>query len=64
MDNVRCNRIGKERSGLHRLLKVQLPTSGLRNEILSKSSALKALPDPWYKMYIKKDPAPCLPERE
>ena len=49
-----CNRIGKERPGFNRLIKIQLPTSAIRNEMLKNASKLKKLSEPWDKIYIKK----------
>ena len=55
LNNIKHSRIGKERPGFHRLIKVELPTSHIRNDILKNTSKLKTLSAPWDKIYIKKD---------
>ena len=55
LENCHVSRIGKEKPETSRLMKVRLPSTDERNEILNNASALKALLEPWSKMYIKKD---------
>ena len=54
-DTLEVHRIGKEKAGIPRLVKVKLPSSAIRNEILNKASTLQRLSEPWSKVYIKKD---------
>ena len=58
LENLVCNRIGKERPGFHRLVKVELPSIDLRNNILKNAAKLKTLSEVWSKIYIKKDMHP------
>ena len=55
LENCHVSRIGKEKPETSRLMKVHLPSTDVRNEILNNAPAFKALPEPWSKVYIKKD---------
>ena len=58
LENIVVNQIGQAKSDSNRLVKVQLPSTVLQNEILNKASVLKKLPASWSKIYIKKDRHP------
>ena len=55
IQNITVNRIGVEKPGANRLVKLILPSSVIRNNILSKAPKIKNLNPSWSKVYIKKD---------
>ena len=54
-ENIEVNRIGKINPGKDRFIKVKLPTTNIRNDILKKKAILKTLADPLNRIFIKKD---------
>ena len=55
IENFEISRLGKPRPGANRTIKIKLASTKDRNEFLKDGYKLKALEDPWKKIYIKKD---------
>ena len=53
-----ASRLGEPKPGYNRVLKVVLPSIDERNEFLKNSIKMKEAPEPWSKVYIKKDQHP------
>ena len=58
IENMDISRIGTERAGYNRVVKITLPSMDDRNEFLKNTSKMKDAPEPWKKVYIKKDQHP------
>ena len=58
MDTMNISRIGAEKAGYNRVVKIILPSVEIRNEFLKNTSKMKECEDPWKKVYIKKDQHP------
>ena len=56
--NLNISRIGAERKGYNRFVKIILPSINDRNEFLKNAVKLKSSPAPWSKIFIKKDQHP------
>ena len=54
-DTFEMLRIGQEKVGVTRLLKVNVQTKERRDKILERAKILKDKSDPWKKVYVKKD---------
>ena len=53
--NLTVTRIGAERTGYKRIMKVIFSTNTERDEFLKNAEKLKSAPDPWNKVFIRKD---------
>ena len=51
-------RLGEEKAGFNRVLKIVLGDMEERNEFLKDSMKMKAAPAPWNKVFVKKDQHP------
>ena len=58
LQDLNITRIGKEREGFNRLIKVETKSSEDRNEFLKNSGKLKDAGEMWKKVYLKKDEHP------
>ena len=58
MDTMDISRMGVEKVGYNRVVKIVLPSVEVRNEFLKNTSKMKDCQDPWKKVYIKKDQHP------
>ena len=58
--DIEVTRLSKKQSGKSRVLKVNVLKKETRDLICSKSKLLKALAEPWNKIYIKKDTHPVI----
>ena len=54
-EHIQVDRLGQEKAGIPRMIKVTLPSSDIRNLVLENTSSLKDLPEPWCKIYVNKD---------
>ena len=55
VENWQISRIGQVRQGSTRAMKVVTTSAEERDKVLPLSSKLKSLPEPWSKVYVKKD---------
>ena len=55
VENWQISRIGQVREGSTRAMKVTTTSTEERDKVLPLSSKLKSQPEPWSKIYIKKD---------
>ena len=55
VENWQISRIGQVRQGSTRAMKVVTTSAEEREKVLPLSSKLKSLPEPWSKVYVKKD---------
>ena len=58
MENMEVSRMGTARAGYNRVVKIVLPSMEDRNEFLKNTVKMKDTPEPWKKVYIKKDQHP------
>ena len=58
VDDLSLSRLGAEKRGYNRTIKIILESSDERNEFLKNTMKLKNAPDPWNKVFIKKDQHP------
>ena len=56
--NLKIFRLGKERRGYNRFIKIVLSSVNDRDEFIKNTEKLKASPEPWNKVFIKKDQHP------
>ena len=57
-------RIGKQRHGYNRAIKIKLASTKERNEFIKNAKILKSLNDPWIYVYIKKRSKYCICHRK
>ena len=58
LQNLKISRIGQERNGIPRMLKVEFADMKARDAFVKNSSKMKEAPEIWKKVYIKKDQHP------
>ena len=58
IDTLNISRLGEEKEGYNRVVKIILPTVEARNEFLKNTSKMKDAPNPWNKVFVKKDQHP------
>ena len=58
IEELDISRIGVEKAGYNRVIKIILPTVEKRDEFLKNTSKMKDAPSPWNKVFIKKDQHP------
>ena len=58
LGNLKISRIGQERNGIPRMLKVEFADMKARDAFVKNSSKMKEAPEVWKKVYIKKDQHP------
>ena len=56
--NLDITRLGKEKPGYNRMLKIKLQSITDRDEFLKNAKKLKDAPQVWSKVYLKKDQHP------
>ena len=58
VEHLRIERIGREREGIPRMIKIQFQNMGKRDAFVKNSSKMKEAPEAWKKVYVKKDQHP------
>ncbi len=58
IERLDVSRIGKQREGFSRMIKIVFPNSNERDAFVKSSSKMKEAPEHWKKVYIKKDQHP------
>ena len=56
--NFQIDRLGEPKIGYNRVLKITLPSAEDRDAFLEEVKTLKNAPEPWSKVYVKKDQHP------
>ena len=57
-DVIECSRLGKERTGMTRMLKVKMGNRESREKVVKNAPLLKRKEELWQKVYVKKDTHP------
>ena len=57
-DNLTLSRLGEEKVGYNRVVKIELASVEERDSFLKDTTKMKDAPPPWNKVYIKKDQHP------
>ena len=58
LQGLRIDRIGREREGVPRMIKIQFPNVAARDGFVKNAKKLKEAPEIWSKVYVKKDQHP------
>ena len=58
IDDLDVSRLGAVKPGYNRAVKIILPTVAERDEFLKNTAKMKDAPEPWNKVYVKKDQHP------
>ena len=58
LEDLKLSRIGQQRNGVPRMLKVEFADMKARDAFVKNSSKMKEAPEIWKKVYIKKDQHP------
>ena len=58
VDDLNLSRLGAVKPGYNRAVKIVLPSAAERDEFLKNTAKMKDAPEPWNKVFVKKDQHP------